>query len=198
MPDRILKSLDALTPPRRSSTITLGQFIEDTCLDVKTRKWKASTRGMTEQIIEEHIVKLLGDRSLSSIGRRDLQTHLDHLAANDKSKSVVAHVRWQLSAIFAMVIGDGLILVNPSAGLQTPRCKSQSQKRVMDAQDFVRAQMCLEIRERLIFLMALGEVSRPGEIMALKCGDIQQTVFISSDGCIDVSSTRQNQKIAPA
>jgi integrase len=175
--DAILQRVQGSVPEPRSSIITLQQFVEDTYLDVKTRKWKDSTRGTTEQIIEDYILRPLGNELLHSLTRKRLQCLLDELAAGDKSSSIVGHVRWQLSAIFNMACADGLISVNPTLELQTPPCKPQKEKRVMTAQDFAWAQMCLELRERLIFLLALGQAFRPGEIMALKCRDIQQDGF---------------------
>lgn len=60
-----------------------------------------------------------GTRMLHSITRKELQCHLDTLAAGGKSESVVSHARWQLSAIFEMAKGDGIISIDPTEGLQT-------------------------------------------------------------------------------
>lgn len=170
--DSLLEQVHGFGSRPRSTTLTLRRFVEDEYLDVKTRKWKASTRGTTEQLVEEHILLPLGDRMLHSISRRELQTLLDRLAAADKSGSVVKHVRWQLSAIFEMALGDGLVTVNPTEGLENPRCKPEGVKRFLTPEHFQRAQMCLAIRERLILRLGAVEGLRPGEIVGLQCGDI--------------------------
>jgi integrase len=151
----------------------------DEYLEVKTRRWKASTRATTEQIIDDHILSSLGDRMLHSITRRELQRLLDELANAGKSQSVVGHVRWQLAAIFKMAVGDGLVTINPTDGLENPRCKPPGKKLVLSLSEFKRAQMCLKIRERLFLRLAVVEGFRPGEIVGLKLGDI-------SDGEISV------------
>jgi integrase len=170
--DKILAPINARAIAPRSN-VTLRQYVESEYLIVKTRVWKASTAATTEQIIETHILADLGERALSSLTRRDLQAHLDTKAAADLSASVVGHVRWQLVAIFAMAVGDGLINVNPTQGLVTPRCKTAPEKRVITAGDVVRGQLVLDIRDRLIFRLAVSEGMRPSEIVGLQIGDVQ-------------------------
>jgi integrase len=154
--------------------MSLQRFVEDVYLDVKTRKWKASTRGTTEQLIEDHILQPLGNEMIHLVTRRQLQALLDGLAAESLSASVVGHVRFQLSAIFTMAEADRLVPVNPAIGLETPKCKPPGEKRVFSPDLFRRAEMCLEIRERLILLLAVVDGLRPGEIVGLKCGDISK------------------------
>jgi integrase len=96
------------------------------------------------------------------------------MAAARLSFSVVAHVHWQLVAIFAMAEGDGIIAINPTRGLVTPKCQGAIDKRTITVEDINRGQMVLEIRERLIFRLAVCEGMRPGEILGLQVGDLQQ------------------------
>lgn len=171
--------LDKILAPLRSraiaprTTVTLQQYVESEYLIVKSRVWKASTAVTTEQIIGTHVLTDLGNNRLGSITRRELQAHLDLKAASGLSGSVVGHIRWQLVAIFAMAVGDGLVTVNPTQGLVTPRCKTPPAKKVITPDDIMRAQLVLDIRDRLIFRLAVCEGLRPGEIAALQIGDIQ-------------------------
>jgi integrase len=199
--DAILERVQGVASKSRPSTLSLRRFVEDEYLEVRTRKWKASTRGTTEQLIEDHILAPLGDQLLHSIDRRELQTLLDHLAAGGKSGSIVKHVRWQLSAIFKMAVGDGLLSVNPTGGLQNPRCKPEGEKVFLTPEHFQRAQMCLEIRERLILRLGAVEGLGPGEITALQCGDI------SADGlrierriyrrAVDTPKSKRGTRLVP-
>lgn len=173
--DSILQQLQGVTAPiLRSSAIPLTRFIEDTYLDVKTRKWKASTRGTTEQLIRDYITAPFGKQLLHSITRKELQAQLDRLAKDGKSESVVDHVHWQLAAIFRMAKSDGLIAVDPSEALETPRCKPQGEKLILVLEQFIRAQMSLDIRERLLLRFGVAAGLRPGEMMGLKIGDVSE------------------------
>lgn len=157
-----------------SNHSSLRSYVENEYLVSRSRKWKASTVATTEQIIGTHILSELGTRPLTSITRSELQSLLDHQADAGLSLSVVGHTRWQLQAIFEMAQGDGLITVNPTNGLVTPRCKAQPDKTVMDVPDVLRAQLVLTIRDRVIFRLAVCEGMRPGEIMALQIQDIRE------------------------
>ena len=170
--DRILVPINAsaIAPPARG---TLRQYVESEYLTTKARVWKASTAATTEQIIETHILAELGNRMLGSITRKELQSHLDAKAAVGLSSSVVGHVRWQFVAIFDMAIGDGLLTVNPTKGLVTPKCKAAADKKVITAENITLGQLVLELRDRLIFRLAVCEGMRPGEVAGLQIGDLQ-------------------------
>jgi integrase len=196
-----LKTL-ALAAATAPAAVTLRSFVEDDYLAVKTRVWKeSSTRVTTEQIIRTHVLADFGHRALPSISRKELQVHLDHKAAAGLSYSVVAHIRWQLVAIFNMAASDGLIMVNPTGGLVTPRCQSAIDKRTISRDDIHRAQMVLELRERLIFRLAVCEGMRPGEIVGLQTGDwrdgflhVERRIY---RGKLDVPKSRRSRRPIP-
>jgi len=170
--DRILAPLNAGAAARASGGGSLRRYIEDEYLVVKSRTWKASTRATTEQIIATHILDPIGDRTLATITRRELQALLDGLAAAGKSASIVEHVRWQLKAIFNMAVADGLIQVQPAAALVQPVVKAAPVKQVMTADQVKLAEFCLEIRERLLLRLAAVEGLRPGEVVGLRLADV--------------------------
>ncbi|MEZ5364913.1 MAG: tyrosine-type recombinase/integrase [Bryobacterales bacterium] len=160
-----------LTPPRYS----FREYVEDVFLPVHRRKWKESTRATSEHTIGRHLLPTLGDRRLSEIGREDLQLLLDSKACTH-SASVVAHLRWHLSAIFRMALSDGAISVNPSPGLFTPACRPEKPRLVMSVSEIQRALDVLPLRERLMFRMAVFAGMRPGEILALRVGNVEDGV----------------------
>jgi hypothetical protein len=118
--DRILAPLNAMARPASTPT-TFRRYVESEYLP--TRTWKQSTRGTTEQIISTHLLPLFGDRAIASMTRRELQGLLNGKAAAGLSFSVVAHIRWQLVAIYKMAEGEGLVNVNPTKGLVDPKCR---------------------------------------------------------------------------
>jgi integrase len=156
----------------RRHGLTLGEFL-DAYLALKRRVWKESTRETTEQIIEDHLRKTpLGERLLVTIAAEDLQSLLDEKAPG-LSKSVVNHLRFQLNAIFRLAMGRGLVTINPTLGLMTPRsCKAPHEKRVMSDKELQQALWALEIRDRLVVRLASCEGLRPGEIVGLRISDL--------------------------
>jgi integrase len=91
---------------------------------------------------------------------------------NGQNALVVGHLRWHLSGIFKMALGDGVVDLHPTTGLYTPACKSPAEKRVMSREDIVLALKTLDLHERLIFRMAVFDGMRPGEILAIRVGNI--------------------------
>lgn len=152
---RILAPLNANVFAETASCVTVRRFVEDEYLTIKTRVWQASTTSTTEQIIEAHILSEIGDRAIASITRKDLQSLLDRKAAAHLSASVVGHVRWQLVAIFGMAKSDGLTKLDAAEELVMPRCKESGEKLTISADAIHRAEMVLEIRDRLIFHLAV-------------------------------------------
>ncbi len=199
--DAILAPLNARQIVSPSVNISLRRYVEDEYLPTKTRNWKASTRATTEQIIETHILAPLGSRSLRQLTRKELQAHLDSKAATKLSFSLVSHIRWQLVAIFRMALSDALISTDPAAGLVSPRCHGDVDKRVIGTSDMQRAQMVLEPRERLILRLAVCEGMRPGEITGLQIGDIQDGVVHIQRriyrGVVDTPKSRRSRRMVP-
>ena len=158
-------------PPRHS----FSEYVEDVFLPVHRRKWKESTRTTSEHTIRRHLLPSLGGRRLSEIGREDLQLLLDD-KAKTHSSSVVAHLRWYLSAIFRMALSDGAVMVNPSPGLFTPACRPEKPRLVMSGPEIQLALNVLPLRERLMFRMAVFAGMRPGEILAVRVGAVQESI----------------------
>lgn len=88
------------------------------------------------------------------------------------SRSTVDHLRWDLNSIFKMAVGDGVVPFNPAAALFTPACKPDGEKQVLTPVQIRQALNVLDSRDRLIFRLAVFEGLRPGEILALRLGDV--------------------------
>jgi integrase len=197
--DRILAPLNALA--RSASIPTLfRRYVEQEYL--ATRTWKQSTQGTTEQIIEQHILQAFGDRAIASVSRRELQTHLNAKAAANLSSSVVKHIKWQLKAIYRMAEGDGVVTVNPANGLVNPKCKPEGEKKTITVDELLRAQMVLELRDRLVFRLSVAEGLRPSEIMGLQPGDYYDGMFHIRRrvyrGVIDEPKSQRSRREIPA
>src|SRR5262249_53153850 len=146
----ILEPLNENAGTRQPRAYTFKQYVEEVYLPVCRRKWKESTRMTSEPTIRGHLVAAFGDTSLDDVTRDSMQGLLDKMAITHSS-SVVGHLRWHLSGIFKMAVGDGIVRLNPTGGLYTPACKASAEKRVMSREDIVLALKTLDLRERLIF-----------------------------------------------
>ncbi len=161
--------------PTRAAGVTVEAYVRDEYL--ASRDWKLSTEGTTTDIIERYILKPIGKRLLAEVTRAELQGLLNDIIGR-AGKSIIDRVRFQLKAIYKLGQADGRVVVNPAGALHTPRA---AEKRVApeigDREAVAKAIMVLPVRERLFLALASWRGIRPGEIAALKVGDIRDGVI---------------------
>ena len=177
-----------------------GEFVTEVYFPYYSRKWKHSTRDNNVNRVSVHLVASFGDRELSSIKRDELQDLLDAKANGGLSFSVVDHLRWDVKQVFDMALAEGHLARNPALLLFTPRDAAKPERRVMSTKEVQTYFSVLELRERLIAKLAVLAGMRPGEIFALRWGqltatyaDIRQRVY---RGTIDSPKTNQSVRKA--
>lgn len=157
---------------RPAPLISFGRFVEDVYLPHARRAWKESTRLTSEQIIRRYLLPEFSGELLSGIRRDQLQAFLDRIARR-ASRSVVSHLRWFLNAIFKLAHSDGYVSVNPAAELHIPAsCRSTEPPRPLSTGEVRLYLDALDLREQIIARLAIVEGMRPGEILALRWGNI--------------------------
>jgi integrase len=173
----ILRPINADTADAPMVPYTFKQFVEEVYLPHCRRTWKASTAYTSEHTVGLHLVPELGDRLLSSVNRSEMQDLLER-KAKTLAKSVVAHIRWYLNAIFKLAVSDGILTNNPAAELRVPtRCKNGRTIRALTEEEVIEYLEALESRERLMARLAIFEGLRPGEILALRWGSVEGEVM---------------------
>ena len=172
----ILQPINTGAAQAPKAIFTFEQFVRDQYLPFCRRSWKESTAGTSEQIVTTHLVLAFGTRLLQAIDRNDLQDFLDQKAL-ELSNSVVAHLRWFLSAIFKLAVSDGVMSNNPAAELKIPKkCKPGRTVRPLTAYEIHKYLDTLELREKLIARFAIFEGMRPGEILALRWKSVSDEI----------------------
>jgi integrase len=146
---------------------TFGTYLEKVFLPANRGKWKDSTRMTTEDRMLFHLKPEFGERLLRNITREEMQSFLD-VKARRYSRSVVGHLRWDLNSVFKMARSDGYVEYNPATALFTPGCKPDAEKKVMSKEQIRVALNALNLRERLVFRMAVFDGMRPVEILAIR------------------------------
>ena len=172
-----------------------GDFVKTIVFPFCRRKWKASTRGTTEDRIRFHLIEPLNDRPIGSFARDELQDILDTKAVK-LSFSTVDHLRWDLHQIFQFAVAEGAIQGNPAELLFTPAEAKHRPGREMTKEEVKKLFDALELRERLIVKFGILAGMRPGEILALRRSvgtqshaDICERVY---RGIIDTPKTRKS------
>ena len=130
----------------------------------------------TEERMMFHLKPDFGERLLDNITRDEMQLFLDRKAVQ-YSRSLVSHLRWDLNAVFKMALSDGCVGHNPAAVLFTPSCKPEAERKVMSKEQIRLALGALSLRERIVFRMAVFDGMRPGEILAVRVGNVHATAI---------------------
>jgi len=186
--------------------ITLGEFVERVALPFCRPNWKKSTAGTTENRMRHHLIGDLGDRRIRDLKLTTLQRYLQGKAEN-RSKSIVAHLRWDLSKIFGIARSEGYITGDPTEALVIPREAVVEESRVMTKEEVGKVLDALEQREALISQLAILAGMRPGEILALQrkhisqdCSEIEvdQRVYRGDIDTPKTDSSKRKVAIAPA
>jgi integrase len=170
--DRLLEPINhRLSEP--TSDLRFGEFVRQMFLPFYRRKWKNSTIGSNENRLDKHLQSIFADRPLASFTRDELQRFLDQKAADALSHSMVAHLRWDLRQIFRMAVAEGCILRNPAELLFVPRGARRFPKPRLTLEQVRLLFSVLDLRERVIAGFAILSGMRPGEIFALRRGQVE-------------------------
>src|SRR5436190_420183 len=94
-----MKDVNARHATTPDPNITFGDFLAGIALPFYRSKWKRSTVSTTESRILHHLLAEFGEEKLASLTLKPLQAFLSSKAANF-SRSVVAHLRWDLTGLF--------------------------------------------------------------------------------------------------
>ncbi len=173
--EELAKLVQPLNEQRGAVEYTLQGFARQVVFPWYERSWKKSTSLTTNDRVDHHILKELGNKPLSSFTRTILQDFLDRKAATTPqrgnegdvlSHSTTAHLRWDLRQIFQMAVNDGILLRNPAELLHTPK-KTKRDQRVLSINELSTIISVLPLRDKLIISLAGISGLRPGEILAL-------------------------------
>ncbi len=162
-----MKDVNARAANVADPNITFRDFLEGIALPFLRSKWKRSTAETTENRIRHHLLREFGEARLQSLTLKPLQAFLTAKAA-DFSRSIVAHLRWDLRAIFRLAVAEGYTERDPTGALFTPKEAKVTAARVMTRKEAETHINALEQRERVIDYLALFAGMRPGEILGLQ------------------------------
>jgi integrase len=163
----ILRPINEGSGFRHALPTNFKTYVMNVFLPQRRKKWKDSTDTTTTERFAAHLFPPFENCELRDLTRDRLQQFLDG-KARTLSKSVVSHLRWDLNAVFKMAADDALVQGNPAGSLVTPKEAHTTEKRVMTKGHFQLALSVLELRERIIFLLAGLVGMRPGEIFGLR------------------------------
>jgi len=170
----LLRPVNEAAGMRQGLPSNFKAYVSNIYLPQRRKKWKDSTDTTTTDRIETHILPAFGRFELKDLSRDRLQKFLDDKTHAGLSRSMVSHLRWDLNAIFKMASEDTLVQGNPAGSLVTPRGARTAERRTMTKEQVLLALTVLDVRERIVFLLAVLVGLRPGEIFALRWSKVDE------------------------
>ncbi|MGE0028399.1 MAG: tyrosine-type recombinase/integrase [Thermoleophilia bacterium] len=179
---RLLKSSLATDVARGEFRESSRARFEEYALEwVRTYEGRTS-RGIRPETIAEydrdlqlHVVPVLGRRRLSEIEQRDLKALARHLADKGLAPATVRIVMAPVRALFATAVEEGLLRVNPAAGLRLgtgAKADPTATRRALDEDQLARVIEETPERWRLVVRFLAQTGLRVGELIALRWDDV--------------------------
>ena len=195
-----LRPLNELAGLRHALPTNFRAYVSTVFLPQRRKKWKDSTDTTTTERIETHLFPAFEDFDLSDLTRDRLQRFLDDKVRDGLSRSVVSHLRWDLNAVFKMASEDTIVQGNPAGSLVTPKGAKTLAKLSMSLDDVRLALSVLDLRDRIVFLLAVLVGMRPGEIFALRWGKVDSEMIDVAErvyrGLSDDPKTDRGKRLA--
>jgi integrase len=157
--------------PQAVRPVLVSEFVGQLFLPFYRGKWKDSTQGTSENRIQFHVVRDLGNLQLQSLCPTGLQAYLESKAATH-SFSVVDHLRWDLTSICNLAVAEKIISTNPATSLYTPKSAKKGPCPSMTTGEVENALGAVDVREKLVLHLAIFSGLRPGEMLAIQRGNV--------------------------
>jgi integrase len=161
---------------RPDGEMLLRTFVREKWLPIKQARWRASTKLTSTGVIEKQIVEPLGSVAIRDLDKSKLQSHVNSLAAEGFSESIIGHTISFLRQIFDECEESGFVTRSPARRLEMPRIQKEytispehnqyTRKPFLGVPEMRKLFGALEGRDRLVAALAGITALRPGELLA--------------------------------
>lgn len=134
---------------------------------------RPTTLSRYRSLAEKHLVPLLGGALVSQLTAGQITSALDSMRANGQSASSRAQALTVIRQTLEQSVREGVIAVNPAAGIKRPRPDHFEHQvwTVEQCRAFLACEQCQRHAHYPIFAIAIGAGMRIGEIFALRIED---------------------------
>ncbi len=142
---------------------------------VKAGSWGKKMREDLKYLFNKHVIPVLGQHPPSKITLTPLQLLINKMAEDGYSKSAVKHIRTYLKACFEYAIDEDVISKNPARKLAMPNISQKPCERFLSVEEVQALLAAASVREHLVLRILAVCGLRPGEALALRIDDVEDT-----------------------
>lgn len=148
-------------------TVTFEWFVRQRYFPLRQGDWRPETAKEKTAQIEIDLIAKFGSRSLESIDKFELQTHVNHLART-YCQDRVKQARSYLKSIFDEAIEQEFMVKDPTRTLKIPKNLRPKDKQILTWEQMGAILAKAERRDRLVLMLDMTDALRPSELFALR------------------------------
>lgn len=186
--EKLWKELERL---KRPPVPTLSDFIDDTWLPPRLRRWASAN---TKKVMVSRVNSLIAPDPIAKIpmdliGKKHVEDYFARLQDRGISKSTGQCVIGILRNVFEEAIDHDLIGRNPARRVQLPRLKELVETRPFSIAEVRRLVLVPGVDGLMMRVLLYGGL-RIGELMALRRSDVLPGGLLVDEGLVEGAHTR--------
>lgn len=151
----------------KDGSVTFEWFVRNRYFPLRQGDWRSETAKEKIAQIEIDLIEKFGSRTLESIDKFELQTHVNHLART-YCQDRVKQARSYLKSIFDEVIEQEFLVKDPTRTLKIPKNLRPKDKQILTWEQMRAILEKAARRDRMILMLDMTDALRPSELFALR------------------------------
>lgn len=147
--------------------VTFEWFVRNRYFPLRQGDWRPETAKEKTAQIEIDLISKFGSRTLESVDKFELQTHVNHLAKT-YCQDRVKQARSYLKSIFDEAIEQEFLVKDPTRTLKIPKNLRPKDKQILTWEQMGAILAKAGRRDRLILMLDMTDALRPSELFALR------------------------------
>ena len=151
----------------KDGSVTFEWFVRNRYFPLRQGDWRPETAKEKTAQIEFDLIGKFGSRTIESIDKFELQTHVNHLART-YCQDRVKQARSYLKSIFGEVIEQEFLVKDPTRTLKIPKNLRPKDKQILTWEQLRAVLEAASRRDRILLMLDMTDALRPSELFAFR------------------------------
>jgi integrase len=151
----------------KDGSVTFEWFVRKRYFPLRQGDWRPETAKEKTAQIEIDLIAKFGSRTIESVDKFELQTHVNHLART-YCQDRVKQARSYLKSIFDEAIEQEFLVKDPTRTLKIPKNLRPKDKQILTWEQMGAILASASRRDCLILMLDMTDALRPSELFALR------------------------------
>lgn len=175
---------------RKDGSVTFEWFVRNRYFPVREGDWRPETAKEKMAQIEIDLIAKFGSRTIESMDKFELQTHVNHLA-KVYCQDRVKQDRSYLKSIFDEAIEQEFLVKDPTRTLKIPKNLRPKDKQILTWEQLRAVLEAASRRDRILLMLDMTDALRPSELFAFRWKSFDDLNTLS------ITETIYRRKIRP-